>query len=179
MGYHTEFIGEVNVEPPLNAAEVEYLKRFSSTRRMWRKSGPYTVVDNLPSVNPNWPVSEWDRKVGQVETADVLDYNSPPPGQPGLWCQWEPTDDGKFIRWDGGEKFYDSPQWMEYLITNFLQEGAAASRSGDPQFADFTFNHVLNGVINAEGEEQGDVWKLIVTNNDVTTKHAKISWDDE
>ena len=26
---------------------------------------------------------------------------------PGIWCQWVPTDDGKGIEWDGGEKFYN------------------------------------------------------------------------
>jgi len=27
--------------------------------------------------------------------------------QPGLWCQWIPSDDGTAIEWDGGEKFYE------------------------------------------------------------------------
>lgn len=147
MGYTTDFSGQVKVDPPLNQAEIEYLKKFSYTRRMKRGNGPYFVDDT------------------GSHGADVTDYNSPPAGQPGLWCQWRPTDDGSAIEWDEGEKFYSAVEWMEYLIEHFLKPGAIAA-------AELSFlqaNHVLNGTIKAQGEDMDDRWKLVVANNVVST----------
>lgn len=54
-------------------------------------------------------------------------------GQPGLRCQWEPTEDGTAIKWNGEEKFYKSPEWMTYLIDTFLKPAAAlASELASP-----------------------------------------------
>jgi len=151
MGYTTYFYGSVSVEPPLNETEVQYLRKFSYSRRMHREKGPYFV--------------DGEGFRGQGPDPDILDQSQPSIGQPGLWCQWLPTDDGNEIVWDEGEKFYYAPEWMKYLIQHFLAPGAIASLSGDPQFADFTFNHTVNGVICAEGEESSDRWDLIVENN--------------
>src|SRR6478735_9098142 len=115
MGYTTEFSGQISVEPPLNAEEIAYLKRFAASRRMKRTQGPYHATD--------------DGNFGQDDREGVLDYNEPPSGQPGLWCQWVPTDDGTAIEWDGGEKFYNSVEWMRYIIDHFLKPGAIAKNA--------------------------------------------------
>lgn len=78
---------------------------------------------------------------------------------PGNYCQWEPTHDGTALGWDGGEKFYHSVEWMEYLIKMFLRS-----------------NHVLNGVIDAQGEDMDDRWRLVVKNNVVTKQEATLFW---
>jgi hypothetical protein len=165
MGYTTTFDGSVTVKPPLNDAEAEYLARFSGTRRMKRHNGPYFA--DLGSDG-----------CGQDNARDIIDYNDPPDEQPGLWCQWVPTEDHDGIKWDGNEKFYDATEWMVYLIDHFLKPGAEAAVSGDPQFADFTFDHVVNGEIYAEGEESGDLWKIVVADNVVKEKRARITYDD-
>ena len=152
MGYHTEFQGQITIEPPLNEQEIEYLNKFNMTRRMSRKNGPYFV--------------DGTGEFGQGKDSDIYDYNRPPSGQPGLWCQWRPTVDGTAIEWDGGEKFYESAKWMQYIIQHFLMRGAFAAY----QLPFLQANHVLNGVIYAEGEEQGDVWELHVVDNEVTVK---------
>ena len=166
MGYTTEFWGEASVSPPLNAAEVEYLNKFAGTRRMRRHSGAYTVEDNLPALDPT---DSWGDYLGQRHTVDVIDYNNPPQGQPGLWCQWEVDSDGAFIRWNGSEKFYHATEWMEYIICHFLRDGAYAGESRDPQFADFTFDHVVNGIIEAQGEDPDDRWRIEIFDNSVKT----------
>ena len=43
MGYHTEFTGQITVDPPLSEEEHEYLTKFAGTRRMNRTKGPYFV----------------------------------------------------------------------------------------------------------------------------------------
>jgi hypothetical protein len=151
MGYTTDFEGSVRVEPPLNRDEIEYLMKFSGTRRMKRGQGPYFVLGT--------------GSFGQGDDPDIEEYNHPPEGQPGLWCQWVPTEDGTEIVWNGSEKFYESAEWMHYLIDHFLRPGAQAktqTHGGPP----FTFaDHVLNGRINAQGEDIDDRWTLVVREN--------------
>lgn len=148
MGYTTEFTGHVTVSPPLNPAEIAYLDKFADTRRMNRPAGPYATTDDRYS------------DLGRIG------YNTSPEGQPGLWCNWEPTRDGTAIKWNGFEKFYDADAWMAYLIDHFLQPGGKAQ--GHPGFEDFTFDHVVNGEIKAQGEDPDDTWTLHVTSNAVT-----------
>jgi len=46
------------------------------------------------------------------------------------YCQWEPTPKGNALRWDGGEKFYDYTQWLQWLIdTKFKPWGITVSGS--------------------------------------------------
>jgi len=163
MGYDTRFSGRITVTPPLNPEEISYLTRFASTRRMLRSKGPYYVRGG----------GSW----GQAAEPDILDSGRPSEDQPGLWCQWLPTDDGNAIVADEeSEKFYDADRWMLYLITTFLSPEARIVRElADPvpgrdypeEFAHFTFDHALNGVLDARGEYEDDVWRLIVRDNQV------------
>jgi len=111
---------------------------------------------------------------GQNRTPDIIDYNASAgmpvlsyfdaewqktrdeaiksgKGQPSLWCQWTLTDDGKFLEWDGGEKFYNYVKWLRYLIENF--------------FSTWSIN--LNGSINWMGEDRGDRGTIVVSDNTV------------
>lgn len=156
MGYTTTFTGEVRIVPPLNAAEREYLRKFGASRRIARPGGPYALGG------------------AGDEELDEDRQNTPPRGQPGLWCQWVPNDDGTALLWDGHEKFYRSSAWMRYLIDTFLRPGArlrqemrySAGADLRTRFAGFTFDHVLNGDIVARGQD-GAVWQVEVVNNDV------------
>lgn len=159
MGYTTEFEGSVSIDPPLNQQEVEFLVKFSNSRRMNRKNGPY-FVDG----------SGWH---GQGQDDDIIDYNDPPEGQPGLWCKWIPNTDGTAIVWTGAEKFYSSFEWMEYIIDHFLAPNAIAK----DQLPFLQANHIVNGEIYAQGEEHDDTWKLVVENNKVSRKFGKIVYD--
>ena len=60
-----------------------------------------------------------DRWVGGKYTLPdgVKDFNASPRDQPGLWCQWIPSEDSKSIEWDGGEKFYDY-DWLTLFTTH-------------------------------------------------------------
>lgn len=166
MGYITKFDGKITVEPPLNAAEVEYLRRFANSRRVDREDGPYCAPD--------------DGQFGQSNAGGVKNHNMPPAGQPGLWCNWEPTEDGTAIQDSDLEaSAYNPEEWMQYLIDHFLKPGAVAYRTSDPQFNEFTFDHVLNGTIDAEGEEPGDIWRLKVRDNVVTRQEAVVSYEDD
>ncbi len=147
MGYTTEFSGSITVEPPLNAEEIAYLNNFAGTRRMHRRSGPYYCGTGM---------------CGQDLEDDIINYNNSG-DQPGLWCQWVPTEDGTAIQWDQNEKFYNSVEWMQYIIDHFLAPGAKAQEA----LPFLQANHVCSGVIKAQGEDMDDRWKLVVENNAV------------
>jgi hypothetical protein len=158
MGYTTEFSGRVNVDPPLNPSETNYLVAFADSRRYRRVSGPYRT--------------DTDAFTGP----DTVDYNRPAIGQPELWCHWTPTRDRLGLEWDGAEKFYSADIWMQYLVDTFLRPGAALQielakrvrrRWYAPAFEQFSFDHVVNGSIEAAGQACDDRWALVVESNTV------------
>lgn len=171
MGYTTSFDGEFAIDKPLAPEHREYLEAFSNTRRMKRKAKLTAKRDD--SVREAAGLAVGDEggyfvgaggSCGQEshrDTPDIDDYNEPPKGQPGLWCQWEPNEDGTTIFWDGGEKFYYYVEWITYLIDHFLAP----------------WGYVLNGTVTWDGEEQGDVGKIIVVNNEITEKTGRITYD--
>ena len=154
MGYTTYFEGIMDVRPPLNEAEQDFLLRFSMSRRMRTSAGPYCV--------------EHEANFAELGI-QILDYNEPPEGQPGLWCQWVSLSADE-IGWDAGEKFYYSAEWMKYLIDHFLRPGGKAQ--GEAGFEEFTFDHVVHGTIEAQGQESEDQWLLVVEDNVVMVSTA-------
>jgi hypothetical protein len=116
MGYTTEFVGKIKVDPPLSEDEAAFLREFADK----------------------------DHRGEDL---------------PGYYCQWVPTQDRTGIEWDEEEKFYDSVEWMKYLI--------------DTLYGD---THTFNGVIEAQGEDPGDIWRLVVTNNVVVKQKPTLVW---
>ena len=78
------------------------------------------------------------------------------PSWKAIWCQWVPTEDGKGIEWDGGEKFYNYVEWIKYLISDVLAPKG----------------YVLNGAVDWRGEEWGDTGTISITDNNVETHNA-------
>jgi hypothetical protein len=161
MGYHTEFEGAFNLDKPLDDAHKAYLNKFAQTRRMMRSEekvaelpDPIREAANLPVGKEGGYFVGGTGFMGQNNDTSVYDHNSPPTGQPGLWCQWVSNEDGTAIEWDGGEKFYEYVLWIKYIIANFLKP----------------WGYTLNGVVSWRGEDFNDVGDIVVTNNVVTTK---------
>lgn len=161
MGYTTEFEGHFTITPPLNQYEVTYLRAFARTRHVRTPYGPYVVTIADGHDTPPVPIT---------------DHNHPPDGVPGLWCQWEASGDGTQLAWDGGEKFYESEEWLRYLVDTFLRPGAALRGDIDTPLrtpgwvipdalTHFTFDHVVSGAVLARGEQLGDVWTLVAEDN--------------
>jgi hypothetical protein len=161
MGYTTDFIGHIEVNPPLNVAEQHYLHAFSASRRYDRAGGPYDVPGN--------PSAEYDDR-----PADLDAYNAVGPGQPSLWCGWVPCWEGCCISFNGHDKFYSATRWLTYLIDHFLAPKARAADSGLDCFAEFTFDHVLDGIIAACRRDTRELYLIEVERNVVRerTLHA-------
>ena len=169
MGYSTDFSGSFSVSPALGSDMIAFLEAFSETRRMCRNAS--MIKDIYPDWEDNCFFGELGEEgayfvggggfAGQDHDDSIIDYNDPPQGQPGLWCQWIPSDDGTEIMWDGGEKFYHYTEWLEYIIDNFLAPNGYA----------------LNGEVYWYGEESDDIGKIIVSDNQVDVKYGRVTYD--
>lgn len=85
---------------------------------------------------------------------DMRDFNPSKAEQMGFtWFRWELNEDMNALQWDGGEKFYDAPEKMQYIINECLLKWD---------------NLKFNGTIRAQGEETEDIWDLKVVDNVVT-----------
>ena len=174
MGYTTDFEGAFTLDKPLTPEHKAYLLDFAGTRRMKRDpemtarhEDPKRIAAGLPlGADAGYFVgslllAEKDDPfscAGQTRSSDILDYNHPPMGQPGLWCQWVPNEEGTDIEWDGGEKFYNYVEWLRYLILNFLAP----------------WGYTLNGDVEWQGEDRDDRGQIVVTDNVVTIKRGRV-----
>jgi len=150
MGYTTDFSGSFELNKQLSPKMAQYLKLFNETRRMGRNTDEVFGVEGEFFVFGSGDF-------GQGREANIIDYNTEPKTQPGLWCQWTPTSDNMGIEWDGGEKFYNYTEWLVYLIHKILAPNG----------------YVLNGVVTWQGEETGDVGEIFVEDNKVFTQEWK------
>jgi hypothetical protein len=149
MGYTTNFRGKFELNKPLDKETLDFLQKLNKTRRMARKLPQQYGVEGEFYVDGGGDF-------GQAREPSIIDYNRPPKTQPGLWCQWRPSDDGTCIEWDGGEKFYRYVEWLQYIIKNFL----APKR------------YVLNGEVEWRGESWSDSGVIVAKDNAITIKRA-------
>lgn len=158
MGYTTDFTGCFTLDRQLDPLHHEYLTKFANTRRMKRSHFALCGNDFLHVEVGLGVGTEGEYFVdgggshGQDREDSIVDYNSPPATQPGLWCQWVPTEDGNEIEWDGGEKFYDYVKWLEYLIAHFLNR----------------WGYTLNGRVHWRCERTEEIGTIVVEDNVVT-----------
>ena len=174
MGYTTEFTGYMKIDPPLNPDQVSYINKFSETRRM--KRDPDKASQNPDPLREavGLPIGEEGAYLiggsdirGHGEDKNIIDYNAPPAGQPGLWCQWVISEDGSNLEWDYGEKFYEYERWLEYIQEHFLTPWGSK----------------LNGEIEWSGEERDDIGILYAKDGRIegvlsTVSNPGPSWEN-
>ncbi len=165
MGYTTDFEGRFDLDRIMDSEHAAYLKAFAETRRMKRDpakaealADPIRLAVGLPiGAEGGYFVGGAGFK-GQDRDPSVIDGNWEPEGQPGLWCQWTPTDDHEGIEWDGVEKFSAYTEWLEYLIGHFLGP----------------WGYQLNGKVEWQGEATTDLGTIHVRNNVVRAMAARV-----
>ena len=193
MGYTTDFNGSLKLNKKLTPEQLTYINKFSEVRHMKRDVSKlmelYKGEGGLIGITTDKTPKEiygLDGEYyvggngfgGQDRDTSIIDYNTAP-GQidyndktmdfntrwmenkrreeenecvPGLWCQWiieTPTNDEQVLCWDGNEKFYNYIEWLKYLIKHFFSK----------------WDVLLNGEILWKGEENGDIGKIVVTDN--------------
>ena len=173
MGYTTDFNGEFKFSRPLTVKEKKYLNTFSKTRRMCRDVNKIMELHKGKHGNPH-PLDDTaegiygkqgeyfakdDGNFGQNDDTTVLNHNGPG-NMPGLWCQWEPDEDGKHLRWDNGEKFYNYVEWLKFLIEHFFNKWGVS----------------INGECEWAGESSDDLGKIMVKDNIVTVLEGQVTY---
>jgi hypothetical protein len=169
VGYTTYFDGDFAVTPPLKPEHRDYLQAFSESRRMTRDEAkaaqhpdPVRTAAGLPvGRDGGYCIFQAPACDDRADVTAAANYNTQPTGQPGLWCDWEPSGDGTEIRWSGAEKFYNYAAWLEYLIAHFLKP----------------WGYRLDGEATWQGEDPNDIGKIVVTDNEVTTKKGRIVYE--
>lgn len=155
MGYTTWFEGSLKFNKEVTTELREFINKFANIKHMRRD------IDKLKEKYPNWESQCYKEELGcegeyfigcksGYNDESVIDYNKPPVGVPGLWCQWIIDKNGE-LAWDGGEKFYSYVEWLEYLIFHFFEDEG----------------YVLNGEIKFQGESSDDRGRIVVTDNEV------------
>lgn len=144
MGYSTDFEGQFNLNKQLDNKIHKYLVLFNESRRMGRN------LDGAFGIEGEFYTFGDDKDIFfNRQDSNIIDHNKAPVTQPGLWCQWVPSEDGNSIEWDGGEKFYNYTEWIVYLINKILAPNG----------------YVLNGKVDYFGEERGDVGVIEIKDN--------------
>jgi hypothetical protein len=154
MGYTTDFTGKFELNKKLDLETYMFLRKLNDTRRMARN------VDEKYGVEGEFFVDggeDDDRFFSNKAKSNIIDYNTPPKTQPGLWCQWTPTEDAKHIEWDEGEKFYAYIEWLEYIIEKVLKPKG----------------YKLNGEVEYQGEDPSDFGMIVVKDNVVKNRAGK------
>ncbi len=162
MGYNTDFSGQFEINPPLDQNQIEYLEKFSDTRRMKRDASKAVLLQDDVREMVGLEVGEEGEYfvggiglAGQDEDNSILEYNAPPTSQPSLWCDWTPTNEGSKLEWNGNEKFYNYVEWLEYIIQHFMKP----------------WERTLNGSVDFRGDEFDDIGTIVVKNNVVRVEN--------
>lgn len=157
----SKFIGEISIFPALSAEEINYLKQFNSTRHTQLLPDPYAIGNFEPE---------------DLRNADpdlVMKNSCPQEGQPGLWCNWIPTNDGTAIKWDGAEKSHDMAEWLVYLVEHFIGRTPLAKTK-----LPFFGGHELNGEVEVVGEQPKDCRKIVVANSQIRVLEGSTVYGD-
>lgn len=176
MGYTTDFIGCIDIYPPMNESEQAYLTAFAESSRGDEGQSTYDVPGN-PAAEQFEPTTRTTRDrrgatraAWQIrpESAMARIRYAQQDRPPSRWCGWVPAWSGACLTFDGKEKFYQPMEWLHFLIQHFLCADAKAASAGLGYFENFTFDHVLDGVIAGSRRDTGELFLIDVRDNVLT-----------
>jgi hypothetical protein len=143
MGYSTNFYGAWIITPAPHPKIALFVNNLSHSRRVKRD-----LPEGLYGKEGEFYV-DGKGYAGQDKDESVIDSNTPPKTQPGLWCQW--IIEGDKVKWDGNEKFYEYLQWIDYLIRTVFEPNG----------------YKLNGTVKWEGESGDDTGTITIKDNKI------------
>ncbi len=84
-----------------------------------------------------------------------------PSAKCGVWCDWHLSEEGTTIyAGNDGNSFYGFDEWLAYVIRTFIKP----------------WGLTLNGEVSWQGEESGDLGKLVVIDNVLVVFEAKMTY---
>src|SRR5690606_10220174 len=119
MGYQTDFIGYLQIEPPLGAREISFINRISGSPFLRESESGLRVA-------------------GQADGGLRQATRHAPRG----WANWAVCSQGCCLSYDGGDKANHMVPWLEFLMATFLVPGATGEG-----VSGLTCDHVLSGMV--------------------------------
>ena len=156
MGYSTEYLGYLTVTPPLNPAEVEWVNGFADWGAL-----PDGDPFHLP-MNPRAALSQAFAAQGGV----MAGRSTVPYGV----RDWRASTDGSRIAWRRSEKSNDAVHTLRFLVEHYLGPGALAMTCEGDEFAGFTFDHRLDGVLAAARDDTDELFLIRVVASVIETQ---------
>lgn len=153
MGYQSSYMGSFRIDPPLNEAETTWLRAYAASDRGAYPDDPFGLAMN--------PRAEFSARWAHGSSPE----RATAPGVPGEHCDWAPSGDGHHLAWKEADKSHDARYWLPYLVDTFIGPGATAAASGHPDFAEFTFDHKVNGVVAVRSGANGRIYLLVFDDN--------------
>lgn len=105
------------------------------------------------------------RQLTMAEAKQLLEFNEDPENipapHPSSYMQWVPGKNLDSIGWDGGEKFYDYAEWLQWLV------GWLAARGIESV-----------GILSWSGEQAGDTGTLTVFDGRVESRANGVKTDE-
>lgn len=156
MGYTTNFSGHFQTNEPVSQEIYDLVNGLSKTRRMKRDG----LSREKYGVKGEFFIEEekGNNIFSKPSKGTIVDHNKPPKTQPGLWLQWMFEEDMQTIVWDGGEKFYNYIEWIEYLIIRILEPAG----------------YKVNGQVEWNGEDIGDIGTIRIIDNKIIVKEGVV-----
>lgn len=99
------------------------------------------------------------RQLTMGEAKQLLEFNEDPDKvpapHPNSYMQWVPGSTLDCIGWDGGEKFYEYAEWLQWIVLWLAARGISSS-----------------GILSWSGEQAGDTGTLTVIDGRVESRPA-------
>lgn len=137
MGYQTDFIGYLHIEPPLGERERTLVNRISGSPFLQDAGGSLRVA------------SEDDEVLRHLMT-----------GSPRGWFNWTVCSQGCCLSYDGGDKANHMVPWLQFLMTTFLVPGATAEGARG-----VTCDHVVTGMVVGSRRDTRELYSITVRHN--------------
>lgn len=139
MGYQTDFIGYLQIDPPLGDRERSFINRISGSLFARESVGSLRVADR-------------DEEV----LRDLMR------GAPRCWSNWIVCPQGCCLSYDGGDKANHMVPWLKFLMSTFLVPGAAAEGT-----AGLSCDHLLSGMVVGSRRDTRELYSITVHDNAV------------
>jgi hypothetical protein len=153
MGYQTDFIGYLQIDPPLGPRERSFINRVSGSLFPQESNAGLRVADQDDEV-----LRELVRRA------------------PRGWSNWTVCPQGCCLSYDGGDKANHMVPWLTFLMATFLVAGAAAEGIGG-----MTCDHVLSGMVVGSRRDTRELYSITVRDNDVEVEllwPGNLKWSD-
>jgi hypothetical protein len=139
MGYQTDFIGYLQIEPPLGPRERSFINRISGSLFLQESSEALRVAD------------EDDEVLRELVS-----------GAPRGRSNWTACPQGCCLSYDGGDKANDMVPWLEFLMAAFLVPGATGEGIDG-----LSCDHVLSGMVVGSRRDTRELYSITVRDNEV------------